>query len=470
MIDPSRELFKWGPIDAKIIYVDAFMQAMPRHIGLMSGGWPDILLHVKNDKVIAIADYANLRNNGEKLFIEYVMDREKLDKHYKDWKELAEKMLSLEEMINPDSLKKLDDGKLKDLFKFWYSEYMEFWVTGFLPELANWGGEQLLKRKIMEMDEKNFVMLFERLAAPEDLSFHQKEELDLLQAKVAGKGLEEHQKRYYWIKNSYGNVERAGLSFFEKRLDGVSGEEAAKMIENIAKLPEKTREEKEKLVKEHKLSDEIHEISGKLSFCIWWQDLRKKYIFIANHFTKILLEEISRRKGIPVDALEEHAFPEIVELLETGKGIDKYERSVGFLEYFHEGRDIEYFHGEKADGLIRRYTEVKVDADIEEIKGMVVSRGTARGKVRILLTPKDIDKLEEGEVLVAPMTSPDYTIAMRKASAIITDEGGMTCHAAIVSRELGKPCIVATRIATKALKDGDLVEVDAENGIIKKLG
>jgi len=470
MIDPSRELFKWGPIDAKIIYVDAFMQAMPRHIGMMSSGWPDILLHVKNDKVIAVADYADLRNNGEKLFKEYVLDENRLDKHYKDWKNTAEKMLSLEEMINPDSLKKLDDRKLNELFKFWYSEYMEFWVKGFLPELANWGGEQLLKRKIMEIDEKNFVMLFERLAAPEDLSFHQKEELDLLQAKIAGKGLGEHQKRYYWIKNSYGNVEIADVSFFEKRLDGISGEEAADMIENIAKLSEKTKKEKEKLVEEYRLSDEIQDISRKLSFCIWWQDLRKKYIFIANHFTRILLEEISGRKDIPVDELEEHAFPEIIELLETGKRIDKYERSVGFLEYFHEGKDIGYYHGEKADGLIRKYTEVEVDKDAEEIRGMVVSRGKAKGEVRILLTPKDIDKLEEGEVLVAPMTSPDYTIAMRKASAIITDEGGMTCHAAIVSRELGKPCIVATRIATKALKDGDLVEVDAENGIIKKFG
>lgn len=469
MIDPSRELFKWGPIDAKIIYVDAFMQAMPRYIGAMASGWPDILLHVKNDKVIVVANYSDLRNNGEKLFKEHVLDRKRLDKHYKEWKEIAEKILSLEEMINPVSLKKLDDGELKELFKFWYLEYMEFWTKGFLPELANWGGEQLLKRKIMEADEKNFVMLFERLAAPEDLSFHQKEELDLLQAKVEGGDLGEHQRRYYWIKNSYGNVEVAELSFFVKRLEGISGDEAVKMIENIAKLPEETRYEKEKLVKEHKLPDEIHDISRKLSFCIWWQDLRKKYIFIANHFTKILLEEISGRNSIKVDVLEEHSFPEIIELLETGRRIDHHERSVGFLEYFHEGKGIEYFHGKRADELIRQYTEVKVDGSTEEIKGMVVSRGKATGRVRILLTPKDIDKLENGEVLVAPMTSPDYTMAMRKASAIITDEGGMTCHAAIVSRELGKPCIVATSIATKALKDGELVEVDAERGLVRKL-
>ena len=77
--------------------------------------------------------------------------------------------------------------------------------------------------------------------------------------------------------------------------------------------------------------------------------------------------------------------------------------------------------------------------------------------------------MKDGEILVAPMTSPDYIVAMRKASAIVTDVGGLMSHAAIISRELGIPCIVGTKIATQVLKDGDLVEVDANKGIIKKL-
>ena len=75
--------------------------------------------------------------------------------------------------------------------------------------------------------------------------------------------------------------------------------------------------------------------------------------------------------------------------------------------------------------------------------------------------------MKQGEILVAPMTSPDYITALRKAAAVITDEGGITSHAAIVSRELGIPGIVGTKIATQVLKDGDLVEVDAERGIVR---
>ena len=76
---------------------------------------------------------------------------------------------------------------------------------------------------------------------------------------------------------------------------------------------------------------------------------------------------------------------------------------------------------------------------------------------------------QDGSVLVTGMTRPEFVPLMKRASAIITDEGGITCHAAIVSRELKKPCIIGTKIATQVLKDGDLVEVDADNGVVRIL-
>ena len=78
-------------------------------------------------------------------------------------------------------------------------------------------------------------------------------------------------------------------------------------------------------------------------------------------------------------------------------------------------------------------------------------------------------KMNQGDILVSAATNPNLMPAIRQAAAIITDEGGLTCHAAIVSRELEIPCLVGTKIATKVLKDGDKVEVDAERGVVKKL-
>lgn len=103
------------------------------------------------------------------------------------------------------------------------------------------------------------------------------------------------------------------------------------------------------------------------------------------------------------------------------------------------------------------------------IKGNVAYRGLACGKVRLVSVIKDASKIKKGEILVTAMTDPRYVPAMKKAAAIVTDEGGITCHAAIVSRELGIPCVIGTKIATQLLKDGDLVEVDANKGLVKIL-
>ena len=108
------------------------------------------------------------------------------------------------------------------------------------------------------------------------------------------------------------------------------------------------------------------------------------------------------------------------------------------------------------------------DASPVLIRGLAASKGTASGKVRVLRSPEEGDQLLNGEVLVAPMTSPDWVPAIRRASALVTDGGGMTCHTAIVSRELGVPCVVGTRNATSTLRGGELVTVDGDTGEVRQ--
>ena len=107
--------------------------------------------------------------------------------------------------------------------------------------------------------------------------------------------------------------------------------------------------------------------------------------------------------------------------------------------------------------------------NISELRGNVAYKGLVRGKVNIIDTISDLRKFNEGDILVSIHTNPSIMPAIVKCSGIVTDEGGIMCHAAIVSRELKKPCIIGTKIATKVLKDGDLVEVDANKGIVKIL-
>ena len=103
----------------------------------------------------------------------------------------------------------------------------------------------------------------------------------------------------------------------------------------------------------------------------------------------------------------------------------------------------------------------------KEVHGQTAYGGSVRGRVRILRRKDQIPSLREGEILVSPMTTPDFISAMKKSAAIVTDEGGVVSHAAIVARELKKPCITGTRVATQVFKNGDFVEVDATRGIVK---
>lgn len=106
----------------------------------------------------------------------------------------------------------------------------------------------------------------------------------------------------------------------------------------------------------------------------------------------------------------------------------------------------------------------------KELSGQVAYQaGKIRGRIRIVLSIHDELKFQPKEILVTSMTRPEYLNIMKKAAAIVTDEGGVTCHAAVLARELKKPCIINTKMATKVFQDGDLVEVDAERGIVRRL-
>ena len=158
---------------------------------------------------------------------------------------------------------------------------------------------------------------------------------------------------------------------------------------------------------------------------------------------------------------------EIEELVKLGEIIEDHYGTPQDVEWAIEKGKI-YIVQSRPITTIRE--EKKEEVELEEgkilLKGLGASPGIGIGKVKIVLSQDEISKVEEGDVLVTTMTTPDMVPAMRKASAIVTDEGGLTCHAAIVSRELGVPAVVGTEKATKVLKDGMIVTVDGDKGIV----
>ncbi len=152
---------------------------------------------------------------------------------------------------------------------------------------------------------------------------------------------------------------------------------------------------------------------------------------------------------------------QILTLARMGGAVEAHYRSPQDIEWAFEQGHLYLLQS-------RPITTLHESADPAEgaelLSGLGASPGLAAGPVRVLTSPRDGDKLKQGEVLVAAMTSPDWVPTLRRAAALVTDGGGMTCHAAIVSRELGIPCVVGTREATKRLRDGEQITVDGRKG------
>jgi phosphohistidine swiveling domain-containing protein len=221
-------------------------------------------------------------------------------------------------------------------------------------------------------------------------------------------------------------------------------------VEDIKELAENVIEEREHIIPE--VADEHKEIFEQLREMIYFRTRRINCFYKMLFLARPIFRRVAKKYGFP--------FPDIgfypLSTLVSGK-LEKIEPSTSAI-YFPNQL---FFFDEKF------IVDQEIDKD-KPVKGQIAFKGKVQGTVKVILAPKDLPKIDEGDILVTQMTFPSFIMAMKKAAAFVTDEGGITCHAAIVAREMKKPCLIATKIATQVFKDGDLVEVDAENGVVKR--
>jgi phosphohistidine swiveling domain-containing protein len=198
----------------------------------------------------------------------------------------------------------------------------------------------------------------------------------------------------------------------------------------------------------------------------------------GKNFTQALAHA-GAQKGISVDDMHWYFIDELQRAFNGGELVlpeQLKRRRHAFVSYKDENGVFERIEGEEAEKYIRQFDSAAVIDD--ELKGIsAASKGIVRGTVRVIAsnyidfskTKVAMDVMQEGEILVSPTTAPDLMPALRKASAILTDVGGMLSHAAITAREMSIPCIVGMRNVSSVLKDGDMVEVDADKGIVRKI-
>jgi len=159
---------------------------------------------------------------------------------------------------------------------------------------------------------------------------------------------------------------------------------------------------------------------------------------------------------------------EIIKLSEIAIKLEEHYQKPQDIEFAIEGGEIFIVQTRPVttiEGRIETVKEIKGEAILT---GLAASPGIASGKIKIIKDLSDLDKITKGDVLVTEMTNPDMVVTMQKSAAIVTDEGGLTAHAAIVSREMGIPCVVGTQEATTKLKEGEIITVNGSTGKIYK--
>ncbi len=368
---------------------------------------------------------------------------------------------------NPDTLNR---DELKTLFKEYVKILRRILVSPSVCRLLDRASIAYAKK--VSINESDFGVIF----ANEDPSFAYLEEVEALNIAIDKsnntitddqfeKNIEDLRNKYSWSTRGYYNEKSKNIEDYKNWI--------TKLIQNNPEARKKALEDNQKEILAHKelllkpLSDQdkkVIKIGSKSSH------LKDIFKFTLNELIERFdpyFNAIAHLVNVDSEILR-HMLPQEIEQLLDGKEVDlshvqqRAEKNVIFVM----ADTYEVYEGDDADYIEETYL-AESSAKKSEYKGRVASKGKAIGIVKVITKPNEFKKFEKGDILVVVNTSPDFVPIMSMAAAIIGEEGGITAHISVVSRELKVPCVVGVNNITKILKDGDKVEVDAEKGIIK---
>ncbi len=287
--------------------------------------------------------------------------------------------------------------------------------------------------------------------------------------------LEKHVYEFQWLPFMYIGPAWSKKYFIET-LHGIvrQNPDIKTLITRIEKNKKNLIERQKELFKHIGVHGKHEKLLRIAQDMVYTKALRKDALYFGMFVVDKILRELCKRKNLSLKQ-SQWLYPyEIVDIL-----LGKIESNPSELNARHKYHVL-YLHHENVKMLVGKEAKefmagIKMEStNIDSFKeknllGDCACPGIVRGVVKIIESPADMVKMNEGNILVAHATNPDVVPAMKKAGAIVTDLGGITCHAAIVSRELGKPCVIGTKHATKVLKDGMTVEVDATHAIVRIL-
>jgi len=282
--------------------------------------------------------------------------------------------------------------------------------------------------------------------------------------------IKKHTAEFRWLTYGYGGPAWTEKDF-QQSLDGLMKENVGERLAAI-ELGDVQLEEKRAFYEKKLKFDEKEKLYFKIARDFMkGKAMRKETMSFTTFASEPLHREMAKRLNLSLSQLRFMTAEEIRSALED-KNVDETilsQRAKCLIYGFINNSEPAILAVGTGTGKYSSLIAEKELGDVHELRGTCACSGNAVGLVKIIQRPDDMQKMHKGDILVSYATTPDIVPAMRLAAAIITDMGGLTSHAAIVSREMNIPCVIGTKIATKVLKDGDKVSVDAAAGIVKKL-
>lgn len=396
---------------------------------------------------------------------------------------------TLEKLYRHTALEDVLVYDMKTLLGFYdhvWRIYEKFWHQSLFIDSLDAGVDQKLIRTIVERYKftPDEVAI---LTTPEGMTFHQERLLmltsmakrwarrrDSLNAKSLRTFVQTdpevalYRKTFDYTHSNYALVRHMTEDeVYEDILRRVGDKESLnKERQALVSYSEERRKQTENVLRKHNLKENPLALFADLTF---WREHRKKINLMGFHLLDAVLDWLERHSGITKADLKYLCYDEIQAVLKGSITQDalKRRREEGMM-VMTDGETYQVIVGAQASSLRDQFEEERGSSKRQNIlQGQVASQGYVKARARVILQVADFPKFQDGEVLVTGMTRPEFVPLMKRASAIVTNEGGITCHAAIVSRELGKPCVIGTRNATDVIKDGDMIEVRATHGTIR---
>lgn len=462
---------------------------MHKYYGIHFPFW---VAHVGNNY---LTNYVSLE--GMRDVALFFLEKQKTDPTYidfieKTWKKSFEPLQKTVAQLQTRDFSQLSEQELLEHLQTLSQQGVEQWCPLIFIDAFDAEGNNFLEEEIKKCAPALLAEIGV-LTTPSKMSYSQREKLAflkiafsvsknkeqdiVLQAKKISdlslslqKLLQRHEQQFYWSKNNYAHIQYLDALFFleelQKLLSNSSESRIVKEIDHIQSSFTAQLTKRDALLRD--APSAVQDICAFFQELTVLRDIRKEKQCILVMWVKLLSHAFAKKINCDPVLLERMAYWEIPRLSsDKDLFLKELEQRTAVVYVMSDVHNTVIFTNDDAVQL-HAFLESKISS-LSSLQGMIASKGKATGIVKVINKVSEFSTFQKGDILVSAMTRPEFLPIMEKAAAIVTDEGGITSHAAIVSRELGIPCIIGTQTATRVLKTGQKVEVDAVRGVVTVL-